>query len=118
MHILHGMMLVDNQDVIDETPEMWPYGPTFSKVHKASDAIRNGDVGTTYEEAKANIDLNAYIKMTVDTLGKNTTGRLLEWSHRDGTPWHTTKKVFGEAWGREIPKSFIVEYFSKFDTNQ
>lgn len=126
--------------VIDEVPEAWQYGPVFKNVYAkirspkyVSEEINILDaLKVNAEDYKMSImqidDGNSSLKnlsvakMTIiineiaSHLGNENTKTLIDWSCKEGTPWHQTiAKNNKTGSGVLIEPSLMKKYFSKID---
>ena len=102
----------------DDTPKAWPYGPVFPRVNKRtnpSEVIR-----FTQEEADMFKSNETAVKIVLDAVNhmhNMSAVYLTEWSHKEGSPWHSTlykgvKPGTQRPWNTEIDDEDIKNYFS------
>lgn len=112
LYITYGTMLVAKKEQItDEVPSAWPYGPVFPNVHRKL-KLYDDITSTSYDKfKKENPYLITIIKQVVDTFGDFTAGQLSEWSHQKGSPWDLAVQRTGGEWSSRISNEDIFNYF-------
>lgn len=118
LFIFYGLCLAEYNIVpfADDTPKAFPFGPVFPRPYKRY----SGVVGNlTMEEKSKFIESPNLLKLAtnvVDEFCRFSAMRLSEWSHREGSPWKKAVYRDGKpAWGREIDKSDIEDFFKRAD---
>lgn len=95
---------------IDESPQLYAYGPVFPIVHKKFDSIKN------YEGAEiisvSDQKTKKILEETVRKWGDISAGRLSAFSHMEGSTWDILVKN-GAKWKTEIDLNYIKVYFAR-----
>ena len=100
----------------DDTPKAWPYGPVFPIVNKRIDISEV--VHFTPDKInlfKQNRKAQEIVVEAVSKMYNMSAQSLTDWSHKFGSPWHRTVYLADGShakWNTEIPKEYIIEYFS------
>ncbi len=112
LYITYGVMLVAKKEQItDEEPSAWPYGPVFPNVHrklKLYDDI-TPDAYKRFEHE--NPVLIAIINQVIDAFGRYSAGQLSEWSHKSGSPWELAVQKTKGKWNSKLMNEDIFNYF-------
>ena len=99
-----------NERLCDEYPRAWKHGPVFPRVfnhiHKHRPfPVEPKDVVLTAEHS-------VFLEKAVDIFGKFNAVPLSDWTHRDGSPWHTVVHKLNDGnLGDYIPDDIIRAYF-------
>lgn len=111
---LYGAYLAyKRQRLIDEHPVAWTYGPVFERARKCfmnKDLLEfsMNDVGA---DLKSDEDLEYMLKYTFDICGKFSASALVDWTHREGSPWSITIEECKGREGGVIRDSVIYDFF-------
>ena len=112
LYCVYGVVLaVYEQQICDERPHAWPYGPVFPKVfdyiHKGWD-ISGYSMRLKHElsaEEKTAIDV------VLDAFAGYSAGQLSSWSHEAGSPWSVVTQKEGTGWNVLLNNQDIATYF-------
>ncbi len=120
IYIANGIYLAtNNEPLISERIEVWPYGPVVADVYRTYKAFGNSnicldafgiyplDVQLTENENKAFIDAWKIAK-EVDAV------QLSNWTHNQDSPWTKAKAENLTV----IPDDYMKDYFKKFLVNE
>jgi len=93
LYICYGLFLAAyDEQLLDERPKAWNYGPAFPKVHKKQknnqDSLDGLEKELDLEKFSAYDDV---IDAVLRTFGRWTASELVAWTHERGTAWD---KVF------------------------
>lgn len=117
LYILYGAYLVNtNKQLLNESPQAWPYGPVFPRARKqfaGKSNLNYADISTSdYEDIRKDKTLGALIDATLHTFGNWSAQALSEWSHKEGSPWAVAFFTNGMEYGTTISDESIKQYFS------
>ncbi len=120
LYIFYGLALARFNDVPfnDDTPKAFPFGPVFPRSYKRYDGTVRSLTQTDKDLFMQKVDLLRLATWVTDNFGMLSATTLSEWSHRDEAPWK--KAVYRDntpAWGREITREDILDYFRRTDWN-
>lgn len=120
LYIFYGLALAQTGMVPfnDDTPKAFPFGPVFPRSYKRYDGTIRSLTQADKDSFMKNVDLLRLATWVTDSFSKLSATSLSEWSHREGAPWK--KAVYRDntpAWGREIIKDDILDYFRRADWN-
>ena len=124
MHILklvylcHGWLLgLGNRALIHEPVEAWRYGPVVPSVYHAYKLFGGQPVNLRPADRTGDFDSDQMNALTlVDSgYGHLTAVQLSALTHRPGTPWDVTRKVFGV--GHPIANGLIRDHFRTLAKN-
>lgn len=118
LYIFYGKCLASNGNppFDDDTPKAFPFGPVFPRSYKryfGFPAELNQDDKNRFAQKP---DILKTAVEVVDSFHMHTASRLSEWTHITDGPWY--RAVYSgdkPAWGREISKENITEFFRKED---
>jgi len=93
LYICYGSYLKmhDMQQLLDEKPSAWDYGPAFPNVYHAQKSNRNGLDGLqalSPEKLKYFKIFDDLIDGVIDFFGDWTAEQLIDWTHEADTAWH------------------------------
>lgn len=113
VYISHGYMLgLHGRPLLDEPVEAWQYGPVVRSVYEAVRHYKSNPVQTI--EVPIGIELDkeedAVLERVARTYGKFDGVTLSSATHKPGTPWSVTWKM----WGRnsDISNDMIEHFYS------
>ncbi len=114
IYIANGVSLaVNNEPLIIEHVEVWPYGPVIPSVYHTYKAFGNSSIKIVYPFGEiAGIDTNAK-KAVMDAWeigSKISATRLSNWTHNEGSPWSKAKAENKDY----IPDEYMRDYFRTF----
>ena len=116
LYIFVGYTLINNPDdedrIVDEAPQAWPYGPVFKKVYDNYTSIANS-VGENYKPSVSGIAANILEKTVIPQWGKYTSKQLSDWSCSLGSPWNYVVNERRDRWGAKIDFYLITPYFKE-----
>lgn len=118
MYVLYGYRLAnDMEDVFNESPQMWKYGPVFAS--SFSQLKKGEDIQSEYEAWKAvnrhDLNLGTQIISLVTGLGERNVKELSAKHTAHGTPWHDCRVMNPDKWGTAIPAETIKQWFKQND---
>lgn len=111
---LYGVYLAwKGERLTDEHPVAWTYGPVFERarrffMHRELLDVSMDDV---VENIKSDDDFMYALKYTFDICGKFTASSLVEWTHREGSPWSVTIEECKGREGGVIRDDVIYKFF-------
>jgi len=114
LYICYGSYLALNngEQLLDEMPNAWDFGPAFPNVYDAQKNTENGLDGRDVVNTEM-IVLNrfdALIKSVLDFFGEWTSEQLVEWTHQVNTAWykryHTERSRYTPLNNCDITKDF------------
>ncbi|PPS23147.1 Panacea domain-containing protein [Brachyspira murdochii] len=114
LYCCYGSVLAANSDrLCDEYPRAWNYGPVFPKVFKF---INKKGIENLSEVGIPNIpdDIKNIMDITIDFFGKFSSTQLSNWSHEEGSPWHSVIVLQKNKYGAFIPDDSIKDYFEHY----
>ena len=93
LYICYGSYLKihDMQQLLDEKPNAWDYGPAFPNVYRAQKSSSDGLDGLqalSGEKSEYFKRFDDLINGVLDFFGDWTAGQLVAWTHEEGTAWH------------------------------
>ena len=114
LFIAYGYFLAHyNQQLFNEKPKAWPYGPVFPKTRKQVDYSKIIDVeDASLKDIAADSEVSDALNRIIDKYSKFSSTQLSDWSHMPGSPWDKTTKEATFTWDYPIPDEYIKEYFS------
>ena len=117
LYICYGLYLaVRDEQLLDERPQAWKYGPFFPQVHDAQKS--NGDsldnlLGGIDEAKFAEYD--GVINATLKNFGDWSASQLVNWTHQKDSAWYI-KKESGEMF-KSMDNHDIRRDFKRLFTN-
>lgn len=111
---LYGAYLAyTGERLTDEHPVAWTYGPVFKRARKyfMDKDLLEVCICDVAEELKSDKDLNRMLKYTFDICGRFSASALVDWTHRDGSPWSITIEECKGREGGVIRDSVIYNFF-------
>lgn len=113
MYCCYGTVLAAfGEAMTEETPQAWQYGPVFPRTFNG---LRKGRIVPGDDHGfsdNCDPDWIPLIKETVKKFGRFSASQLSAWSHKPGSPWARATND-GRELLVQIPKKYIVEYFSR-----
>jgi len=116
LYIAYGTSLVIyGERLTNEHPQAWPFGPVFPTTRNRLikldfDSINMDD--PTIKNIKEEEKLKKLIDFVFEGFGKWTAKDLTAWSHKESSPWWTTKAMKDFKWGNHISDENIYNYFN------
>lgn len=117
IYMANGINLaLNNEPLIYEHIEVWPYGPVVSSVYQTYKMFGNTEIKvnvfgysefmdlTLDEKAKKSLENAWLVAKGVDGI------KLSNWTHNADSPWSKAKNEKLDV----IPDAYIQEYFKKF----
>ena len=113
LYICDGALLAYGENVVEENPKAWDYGPVYPKVFKWYAKHRYEDFSniSISDDITSNQLIRDVVSQTLDKFGTQTATSLSLWSHRENSPWDMTVKKDDSLYGT-ISKDYIKLYFS------
>jgi len=112
LYIAYGLHLAKyDKKLIDECPQIWPYGPVFENVFRYFKTY--GLEENIIVEIK-DTDIKETLDSTIDDFADISAITLSEWSHQINSPWYQTLNKQNPNWGSCISDDKIKAYFEKF----
>jgi uncharacterized phage-associated protein len=112
LYITYGVMLVVNREQItDEIPSAWPYGPVFPNVHRKLKLYSEITPDTYNRFERENPHLISIINQVIDAFRGYSAGQLSEWSHQKGSPWDYAVQRTNGKWNSKLSNEDIFNYF-------
>jgi len=114
LYICYGLYLAAKKEqLLDERPKAWQFGPVFPKVYKRQQ--KNGNSLDNLPLSVSMVDLQQYdeiIQPVLDHFGKWSAAGLVEWTHEKGRAWD---KMYNNGGRQEAMDNFeIMSDFLKF----
>ncbi len=116
IYIANGINLaLNNEPLIIEHVEVWPYGPVVSSVYHSYKYFGDSNICFgTFGIFPLYVDLNEEEKKSFDDAWKITKGidgiKLSNWTHNPGSPWSRAR----EGNLPYIPDDYMKEFFTGF----
>ncbi len=116
IYIANGINLaINNQPLINEHFEAWPYGPVVSSVYHTYKFFGNSNITiNAFGNYISEIDLDEKSNQSFNDawkIAKTITAiKLSNWTHIEGSPWFLAKKEKLEV----IPDKYMQDYFKDF----
>jgi uncharacterized phage-associated protein len=111
-YALINNVAVDEDRIVDEAPQAFPYGPVFKKVYDSYTSIANS-VGENYKPSVSGIAADILKKTVIPQWGKYTSKQLSDWSHAPGSPWYYVINGRKTGWQSPIDFYLIKPYFEQ-----
>lgn len=113
LYICDGALLAYGENVVEENPKAWDYGPVYPKVFKWYAKHRYEDFSniSISDDITSNQLIRDVVSQTLDKFGTQTATSLSLWSHRENSPWDMTVKKDDSLYGT-ISKDYMKLYFS------
>lgn len=115
-YLTHGFWLQENDlPMINEDPEVWPYGPVFDSVwgvlranRRAPISVIGGNVDMIRTDKTISLTERVWCKY-----GDMSGGKLSDLTHKVGSPWHTLAKQhnFRVPKHLKIPVDLIKQHY-------
>lgn len=118
LFIFYGLSLAElgERPFGDDTPKAFPFGPVFPRSYKRYFGKPAELTKEDKDSFMSRVDLLRLATKVVDEFCRYSAMSLSEWSHRDGSPWHTAVYQNNKpAWGREISDNSIQDFFKRQD---
>lgn len=112
-----SILAVTDNRICEEHPKAWPHGPVFPRVYTYTKRHQLDIIDALIKHQYAsNFDLTEeeqnVIDQTLSLFGKYNAGQLVNWTHKQGSPWFESTKG-GVYLQKEIPDQIIKDYFQK-----
>ena len=112
LYCCYGSVLaIKNKRLCLEYPRAWQYGPVFPKVFKY---FKKNKTFNKISPPEFQTDIKSILDMVIEFFGKFNSGQLSDWSHEEGSPWHSVIKLQGKKFGSFIPDEDIKDYFEHY----
>ena len=121
VYMTHGYWLQSHDDpAVDQNPEVWTYGPVFSRLYRELRDTRNAPIRNPvlgdFDEHPRLVDDNQ-IRDTIERVwnkyGAMSAAKLSDLTHKEGSPWHmlAVRYNFRVPRGLEIPVEMVRNYY-------
>jgi len=100
LYICYGLYFAATKEqLLNERPKVWDYGPAFPKVHskqkKHKDGLDSLESSCLLEEIDDFEVIEDIINATLAHFGKWSASALVSWTHEEGKAWYNTKQQDG-----------------------
>lgn len=111
LYCCYGSVLAKyGERLCEEYPKAWQYGPVFPRVFKF--IYKKKDL-LGHEAIEPRADVDELLRDVIKTFGKYQAVPLSEWTHKNGSPWHTVVYELNEGLHGIIPDDLIKAYFEQ-----
>jgi uncharacterized phage-associated protein len=104
-----------DERLTNEHPQAWPYGPVFPISRKKLLNVDLFDIDKSesrFDEIRDDKKVNGLLELVMRSYGKFNATSLVEWSHKEGSPWDKTTKEPDFKWGDNMSDMDIQSYFN------
>lgn len=116
---IHLVTSVNNEPLINEFIEVWPYGPVISNVYHSFKNYGNSSITSPSIEAQLGLHKKPLTESQIKAIdqaweiGKGVDAiQLSNWSHNEGSPWYKAKEAKQDI----ISNEYIIDFFQPFVT--
>jgi len=117
LYACYGASLaLNDEQLLDERPKAWDYGPAFPRVHKKQKRNNNTLDGLSYKTPLDELQKHdAIIDVVLDHFGSWTASELVHWTHEPGKAWH--KKFNSNSKYQNLDNLDITIDFKRYVAN-
>lgn len=116
MYICYGTWLALKQyRLTEEKPQAWQYGPLFFNTWEKLYSIKFDEIQEDVKlsgDENENKEFQNLLDVVLDKFGDWNATMLVNWTHKDESPWSQAKKSPNFKWGDELCDNAIYKYFS------
>jgi len=99
LYICYGIYFaVYDEELLNEKPEAWEYGPVFRRVYSVQKNDKLGDIFRSFSEEDLDglSQYNNVIDATLNSVGGWSASKLVNWTHEKDKAWDKTVRVAGK----------------------
>lgn len=108
-------MALKEYRLTDERPQAWQYGPLFYNTWKELSTCNFSDINdcSLDGDVEENIYFQKLLDVVLNKFGDWNATMLVNWSHKESSPWSITKNKPNFKWGDIINDDTVHKFFSK-----